>query len=96
MVFESKGLKMEESKNKDVNAPVEKEQEEIRKDMSNGFNEMARHEAMIRRMEEVKRDSIKIKLLEDMNKELKDIRMMLKSMNERMDKKEDPTNNRYV
>jgi len=82
--------------NKDKNTSIEKEQEEIRKDMSNGFNDIARHEAMIRRMEEVKRDSIKIKLLEDMTKELKEIRMLLKSMVEKMETKEEPSNNRYV
>ena len=85
---------MEEGKKENVS--VEKEQEEIRKDMSNGFTDMARHEAMIRRMEEVKRDSIKIKLLEDVSKELKDIRILLKSAIEKMDKKENSSNNRYV
>lgn len=63
---------MEEDRKDNV---LKKEQEEIKKEMAGGFNDLARHEAMIRRMEEVKRDSIKIKLLEDILKELKIISM---------------------
>lgn len=59
------------------------EQEEIRKEMAGGFNSLAKHEAMIKRMEEVKRDSIKLKLFEEMLKELKAIKSELKAINAR-------------
>ena len=60
-----------------------KEQEEIRKEMAGGFDSLAKHEAMIKRMEEVKRDSIKLKLFEEILKELKIIKSELKAINSR-------------
>lgn len=66
---------MEESKKGDT---ASKEQNDIKKEMAGGFNDLAKHEVMIKRMEEVKRDSIKIKLLEDALKELKEIKLELK------------------
>lgn len=60
-----------------------REEETIKKEMGDGFNSLAKHEVMIKRMEEVKRDSIKIKLLEDILKELKIIKLELKAANSR-------------
>jgi len=60
-----------------------KEEETVKKEMGDCFNSLAKHEVMIKRMEEVKRDSIKIKLLEDILKELKIIKLELKAANTR-------------
>jgi len=65
---------------------VKSEQETIRKEMAGGFNDLAKHEIMIRRMEEVKRDSIKIKLLEDVLKKLGEVHIELKTLNIRNEK----------
>jgi len=82
---------MEKNKNVHVEQTIRKEmaggniarteQEEISKEMAGGFNSLAKHEAMIKRMEEVKRDSIKLKLFEEILKELKIIKSELKAIN---------------
>lgn len=50
----------------------------VKESMKDGFGIFAKHEAILRRSEEVKRDSIKLKLLEDILGKLNDIYLLLK------------------
>jgi len=72
---------MEDKKQK----PEAEQQRNIQRKISDQFGELSRYEAVIKRTEEIKTDSIKIKMFEDMILELKGINEKLEKLDFNID-----------